>query len=393
MTPSPFLFHRPTLAKKLADDLEGRDTPFPLSSGVFLAAPRRTGKSTFLTQDLVPELERRDIVTIYVDLWDHRDKEPSRQIADAIAVALRAHESPMIRAARSVGLTRVGLGPVASFDLNLIGRPEGVSLREALGALVARTHRTVALIVDEIQHALSTEEGTNALYALKAARDGINMHTRPGEGPDLLLVCTGSHRDKLGRMVLSRSQAFFGATLRDFPLLDQSYTKAYTAWVNERLAQDNHFDPDDVFQAFQLLACRPELLRDLIADMVLLQGSSGALRTTLATNAAAVRERLWEEYDNAYGVLTPLQRAVLERLAAEGPRFTPYSAASLAVYIAAVGETVEISAVQAAVESLRERDILWRSARGQYALEDQGMLGWLRARSDGLRPPTLPLGN
>lgn len=35
---------------------------------LFLAAPRRTGKSTFLRQDLAPEAENLDWLPIYVDL-------------------------------------------------------------------------------------------------------------------------------------------------------------------------------------------------------------------------------------------------------------------------------------------------------------------------------------
>lgn len=48
------------LAAALADDLQGRNAFGDASSGLFLAAPRRTGKSTFLQLDLRPELEARD---------------------------------------------------------------------------------------------------------------------------------------------------------------------------------------------------------------------------------------------------------------------------------------------------------------------------------------------
>ena len=53
------LFHRPELAAQLAARLlhpgvldEG------LRSGLFLSGLRRTGKTTFLRNDLIPELER-----------------------------------------------------------------------------------------------------------------------------------------------------------------------------------------------------------------------------------------------------------------------------------------------------------------------------------------------
>lgn len=50
-------FPRPDLAKQLADAMLGQSLFGDAHNGLFLAAPRRTGKSTFLQGDLVPELE------------------------------------------------------------------------------------------------------------------------------------------------------------------------------------------------------------------------------------------------------------------------------------------------------------------------------------------------
>jgi len=71
------LYHaRTPLAQGLADALQGK-TPFSdAPNGLFLAAPRRTGKSTFLQADLMPELDRRQIVTVYVDLWADQNRDP-----------------------------------------------------------------------------------------------------------------------------------------------------------------------------------------------------------------------------------------------------------------------------------------------------------------------------
>jgi hypothetical protein len=71
-------------------------------------------------------------------------------------------------------------------------------------------------VVDEAQHAVTTDNGINAMHALKAARDALTM----GEaGRRLALVFTGSHRDKLGALVRNRTEPFFGAQIRDLPLL------------------------------------------------------------------------------------------------------------------------------------------------------------------------------
>ena len=43
---------------------------------LFLAAPWRTGKTTFLRGDLCPALERAGVVVVYVDLWADTARDP-----------------------------------------------------------------------------------------------------------------------------------------------------------------------------------------------------------------------------------------------------------------------------------------------------------------------------
>lgn len=91
----------------------------------------------------------------------------------------------------------------------------------------------MAFIIDEAQHALETEAGLDAMFALKAARDAMNQ---PATGARLYLVFTGSHRDKLAALVLDHKAPFYGATVTDFPRLGRDYTDALVARVNPRLA-------------------------------------------------------------------------------------------------------------------------------------------------------------
>ena len=55
-------FPRTALAGQIAESLQGRQLFGDAPNGLFLAAPRRTGKSTFLQSDLEPELVARGIV-------------------------------------------------------------------------------------------------------------------------------------------------------------------------------------------------------------------------------------------------------------------------------------------------------------------------------------------
>ncbi|MEI8397456.1 MAG: AAA family ATPase [Rhodospirillaceae bacterium] len=379
--PQKFLFHRPKLAISLADVADG-SAPFGSEPTVCLAAPRRTGKSTFIRHDLRPELENRHILAVYVDLWSDRAADPAHLIAEALKAELRKAENLPVKAARFIGLSKLGFSGV-SVDIDRIGQPHGTTLADALEALLERTQRRIALLIDEAQAALATEAGVNSMFALKAARDRLNTREDSNDGPNLMVILTGSHRDKLSRLVLNRDQPFFGSAVRSFPLLDRSYTDAYTVWVNARLAENNTFDPDDVFTAFDIVGRQPEILTHILSDAALAVGDARELKRLLADGAQELRQRICDDYQNVWTGLSPLQRAIAERLAAEGARAAPFSGTALEAYADAVGETVEAPAVQTAIEALRQRNIVWRSARGQYALDDQGMAEWLTTRSAG----------
>ena len=75
------------------------------------------------------------------------------------------------------------------------------------------------LIIDEAQHAITTDKGYDALYALKAARDELNSSRHHG----LRIVATGSNRDKLAMLRNSKDQAFFGAPLQPFPQIGRAH--------------------------------------------------------------------------------------------------------------------------------------------------------------------------
>ena len=58
---------------------------------------RRTGKSTFVRQDLVPEFERRNLNVIYVDLWINKTVNPAIHIANAIRTELAREDGPIAK--------------------------------------------------------------------------------------------------------------------------------------------------------------------------------------------------------------------------------------------------------------------------------------------------------
>jgi hypothetical protein len=75
----------------------------------------------------------------------------------------------------------------------------------------------------------------------------------------------------------------------------------------------------------------------------------------------------------------------------QGPRYRrPHDAAALRFYRERVGRTVSVAQAQKALEALRQRTPtrVWKSARGEYALQDAAMHRWYEIRAGaGTWPP------
>ncbi|QHI97590.1 ATP-binding protein [Xylophilus rhododendri] len=365
------IFPRPGLASQLAAQILHQSPTSSSPSGVFLAAPRRTGKSTFVREDLRPALQAKGAVVIYVDLWADRHVDPSELLAVAIRTEMGRHGHAVQKIAKGLGISG---GKVAGleFSLDRIGIGKDVTLVQALAVLSDEVKQPMVLVIDEAQHALTSQAGMDSLFALKAARDELNSSAHHG----LRLVCTGSNRDKLAMLRSSKDQAFYGAPLVAFPHLD----KDYVAWFCEHVGLSAELAPEAVWALFEKAGWRPELLG----------AAADSLRFDFQIQPADVQERfsaaVAEQIDAAacetlrvVHALTPLQTAVLRVLADSGTQYRPFEAATLEKYreaLSAAGESaesaprVDVTAVQAALQALQDKSLVWRAARGVYALED-----------------------
>jgi hypothetical protein len=379
-------FHRPDLAAALAD--QALDTSLGTSGGMFLAAPRRTGKSTFVRQDLVPEFERRNLNVIYVDLWIDKTVNPAIHIANAIRTELAREDGPIAKTLKKLTnmskLTVGAWGNGLSFDLSQLNLSKDATLADALKAFSTASQKKLILVIDEAQHALTTDEGINALFSLKAARDSLN--TDPGRY-GMQLVATGSNRDKLATLVNGREQAFYGADMVQFPTLGKDYVQ----WLVGRAKLN--LDIDLATEVFQSLGSRPEPFRKALSQTRLQLAVNAAqdANAMLASLAAKGVRDSKTDFLNTVASLPPLQSALLRELAADsllGPDVRHpglFSAAMKARLLArletemgaAHGVSVETPSVQNALDKLREENFLWRSQRGSYSVEDEQFLEWL----------------
>ncbi len=372
-------FPRAKLASELAIALQGKAGFSDAHNGLFLAAPRRTGKTTFLRGDLCPALQSADIVVVYVDLWADAARDPGQLIAEAIGKALQPHLGVVARTAKSAGLEKVNLAGWLHVDTSKIGQVDGLTLVDALKALNETAGKPVALIIDEAQHALTSPAGEVAMSALKSARDQMN---RPDE-IQLMLVMSGSDRDKLLRLVHSNGAPFYGSQIQRMPLLDRKFIDFLADLIEEQRAELCPVDRHTLNRAFEGFGHRPQFFMEALGQALSPLSSFNGRFELAMLDAALQRQRDDEsQMESDYLGLKPLEQAVLWRMLELGPRFRPYDAEALAFYRKQIGTKVTSPMAQNALEALRTRmpALVWKSARGEYAVEDATMHRWFEER-------------
>ncbi len=364
-------FQRTHLAQELVAALQGKALLGDAHNGLFLAAPRRTGKSTFLQGDLRPALQAAGVVVVYVDLWADARRDPGVLIADAIARALEPQLGLVARSARKAGLEKVKVGGL-EVDTSKIGKVDGLTLTEALRLLHERAGRPVALIIDEAQHALVSEAGEAAMTALKSARDQLNQ---PGV-VNLMLVMSGSDRDKLLRLVNTAAAPFYGSQIQRMPPLGPDFIAHVATLVEAQRSELKPVDQALLQQAFEAFGFRPQFFMGALGQVLSpLAALTGRFEPELLEAASQQQAQDEAQMESDYLGLKSVEQAVLWRMLEQGSRYRPYDAEALRFYRAKAGLPVSVAQAQKALEPLRQHTpaLVWKSARGEYALEDAAM--------------------
>jgi hypothetical protein len=384
-------FPRTALADDMAVALQGRAVFGDAHNGLFLAAPRRTGKTTFLRGDLRPALERAGAVVVYVDLWADTARDPGALIAEAIGRALQPHLGLVAKTAKKAGLDKVSVGGL-QVDTSKIGKVDGMTLVDALRTLHRTAAKPVALVIDEAQHALTSEAGENAMSALKSARDQMN---RPG-AVALMLVMSGSDRDKLLRLVNTNGSPFYGSQIQRMPLLGPDFIAHIVTLIVAQRPKLRPVDVPALQAAFEGFGSRPQFFMEALGQVLSpLAGLSGRFEAAMLAAAEQRQQDDESQMASDYLGLKPTEQAMLWRMLDQGPRFRPYDAEALKFYREKTGHAVTVAKAQNALESLRQRTpaMVWKSARGEYAVEDAAMHRWFVSRQQaGHWPPPQPEG-
>lgn len=379
-------FHRPELAREMAEQLlNPKGLMVKIRSGLFLGGLRRTGKTTFIRGDLIPALEERGAIVVYVDLWSNTTAKPSDLLLGAVRKRLEELEVPESKTVeflkRVKGLDLGAAGFKFGFNLAELGKAEGNTLAGAFSELVNLAKTDVVVIVDEVQHALGSEDGDNMLLALKAARDEINL--RPDVPGYFLFIGTGSHRARVRELTIKGKQAFNGAMSEDFPVLQADFV----AWLLKEADLAERAPSQEVaFECFQRLGRRPEeLMKALFAlqqlpNFVDADQDLRAITEGVRQSAASVDLARLDE-------LGPLALAVFGYVCKQGEQGVKklFSGATLDEYRNEIGRAVSVEEVQKTANMLVESNILARDGHGIYGVSDPFLAEAFRNREDVMR--------
>lgn len=379
------IYHRPDIAQQMAAKLlrpglldQG------LRSGLFLSGLRRTGKTTFLLQDLIPALQNAGALVIYVDLWSDVSADPSTLIHAALRSALQDLQAPTSgMRARLNGLKSMNVGAAGftfGFSIADIGTPQGATIAQVVKEIIDQAKTDLVFIVDEVQHMLTSESGLALMQAFKAARDAVNARLNtPGH---FIFIGTGSHRAQVVGMTVQGKNAFEGATSVDYPTLEQDYVQ----FVLEALQKEGVAVVPSLTvacQSFALLGNRPE---ELLRALRLLQHYQPqeadqylpVISATLKEAAADIEIKKIED-------LGELACAVFDRVAqAKEDASGLFSTAALAAYSSAIGREVSADQVQRIAQLLQDYNLIVRKGYGLYGVTDPFVQHAWRERTAGL---------
>jgi len=380
-------FARQQMAADIANALAGKSFTSDAPNGLFLAAPRRTGKSTFLQRDLKPELETQGAVVVYVDLWSDKSRDPGDLISSAIGNTLKEHLGLVSKFVNKSGLANINIGGVLKIDTDKIGEIDGMTLAEALAALKSTSGKPVALIIDEAQQALTSDAGESAMTALKSARDQMNS-----TGINLMIVMSGSDRDKLMRLVNSNKAPFYGSNITSFRPLDQGFVDFVAAQVEADNESLKPVDRATLMNAFKAFGYRPQFFNNAIGAALNPMSRAPGVSFEGSVLNAATEHVLAEEsqMESDFLGLSPIEQVVMWRLLEQESKFRAYDAAALEFYQDKLGAKVTPAQAQNALDTLRSRSpsLVWKSLRSEYATEDASMHTWFEKRVNaGTWPP------
>lgn len=366
-------FSRQDIASSMAHQLIHPDVQREgLRAGLFISGLRRTGKTAFLHNDLIPALEREGALVIYVDLWSDTKANPAQLVRDAIRHTLGQLQTPgssLLSKFTKVSSVDVGaLGFKFGFKLEEIGEQGGTPLAQVITELVDQVHCDVVLIVDEVLQAIIQDRRNQLLLSLKAARDAVNL--RPTTVGHFIFIGTGSDHAMISNLTARRTQVLNGASSIPYPVLDTDYVANILEQLHNTGAV-NVPSHDVTLSVLRTVGHRPEVLMKALREVQLHTPHSGNPDEYLSVVATMLRAMAVDIELAKVEQLGSLATAIFERIAAtDGDAKGIFSMRAIADFSKVVGREVKVGKIQPALNDLIAANLLMRRGHGLYGIAD-----------------------
>ncbi len=96
---------------------------------------------------------------------------PASLITETLKVNIVKYTGKYKKLANQIQLQKINILGTFELDFSKSGLPDNITLFHVINHLIQLTQKPVLLIIDEAQHALTTQDGINTMFAIKSARD------------------------------------------------------------------------------------------------------------------------------------------------------------------------------------------------------------------------------
>ncbi|MEO5687781.1 MAG: hypothetical protein ABIR54_10480 [Burkholderiaceae bacterium] len=349
--------------KKLATALGNR---LIAHERIAMFGPRQTGKTTLLRDEVIPYVQSRGCVAVYIDCWMDMD-DPLQGINYALQKALDglAVKPKGVKRTGSTAVKKLGMMG-ASIDLGepakrqLPARP-ALMLDSLLTQILEETAHDVVLVFDEFQSIASVKNGPQISASLRAALTQADKRIGAifSGSSDVQLLDMFS-RTNTPLYGFAKTESYEALGLDFIGFVARKFNEATKRDLNQVLAHD----------AFQELGTQPEPF--LHAVSLVMANPKWSL-------ADALDEMLSQHSPNKWSAtwrgLTGLQQVALKLIF---DKRAPTSADSVAWAATQLGAKVQPSSISRALEALGAKAILERRIDGRgWALIDPVQRAWL----------------
>jgi len=347
-----------------------------VANRLVLFAPRRMGKTEFLTHDLMPLALEKKMIPIYINLWENPN-EPQEAVINGLTLTLKALTGQTFKLLKGaiVGIaytlkTKFDLfGADFSAGINKPDHPKATPsnnltlISKLFAQLVTEAKgKKIVLIIDEIQHLTTSTQYTSLTFNLRTNLDTHKQH--------ISTILTGSTRSGLRKLFSNQKAAFYGpGDTLEFPNMGKEFVRHITRAFNK--ATKLTLSEYSANKIFKKLDCNPDYFRNIIRVMLIQKTDK---IDTIYRDVISLMAKT-NEYQSLLNKLRPIDIRIIPLLL-ENKKV--YSEKILNKLSKQLGKKITSGIVQASIRKLEMLNVITKNNYGDYIMETPGLIEWLK---------------